>query len=70
MARTDPNSTRSTILKDQPEIDPARLTVAKVDVLDESTIKDTSTLCEEKFPKESHHLHLAFLIPGILHPER
>jgi NAD(P)-dependent dehydrogenase (short-subunit alcohol dehydrogenase family) len=70
-ARTNPDEVRSAILHDLPtKIDPARLTVTKVDVLDESTISDATAFCADKFPKNTHHLHLALLIPGILHPER
>ena len=35
---------------------------------DESTIKSAAEFCGDRF--RSTHLHLAFLVPGILHPER
>ena len=37
-------------------------------VLDESTIASAAQYCSDRF--KSTHLHLAFLLPGILHPER
>ena len=36
--------------------------------VDESTISSAATYCRDRF--KSTHLHLAFLLPGILHPER
>ena len=35
---------------------------------DESTIMSAASACGDRF--KSTHLHLAFLVPGILHPER
>ena len=35
---------------------------------DESTIMSAAEFCGDRF--KSTHLHLAFLVPGILHPER
>lgn len=36
--------------------------------LDEKSISAAAAYCKERFP--STHLHLAFLVPGILYPER
>ncbi|KAH8898529.1 NAD(P)-binding protein [Thozetella sp. PMI_491] len=47
-----------------------RLHVIQMDVTDESTIKAASTLAAELFPPKEYHLHMAFAIPGILHPEK
>jgi NAD(P)-dependent dehydrogenase (short-subunit alcohol dehydrogenase family) len=37
---------------------------------DESTIESAASHCASSFPKATHHLHLAFAIPGILYPEK
>jgi NAD(P)-dependent dehydrogenase (short-subunit alcohol dehydrogenase family) len=37
---------------------------------DESSISAASEHCSKRFPKDTHHLHLAFAIPGILYPEK
>ena len=39
-------------------------------VLDESTIAATVTKTTSLYPPSSHHLRVAFCIPGILHPEK
>jgi len=38
--------------------------------IDETTIAAASAHCGSRFPPSSNHLHLAFLIPGMLHPEK
>ena len=38
--------------------------------LDESSISTAASHCTTLFPPTTHHLRLAFLIPGILHPEK
>lgn len=55
------------------EGDASRLNVLKLDVTSESSIAEAAEKCKELFPMSkdgSSHLHLAFLIPGLLHPER
>jgi NAD(P)-dependent dehydrogenase (short-subunit alcohol dehydrogenase family) len=37
---------------------------------EEGTITEAAAACREKFPTSSHGLHLAFVVPGILHPEK
>jgi len=69
-ARSNLDEVRSSLLKDLKDVDPERLTLAKLDVLDESTISEAAKKCEEKFPAKDNHLHIAFAIPGILHPEK
>ncbi|KAI1193302.1 short-chain dehydrogenase/reductase-like protein [Nemania serpens] len=48
----------------------SRLHVTYLDVTDESSVKAASAKAAEIFPPSSHHLHLAFALPGILHPEK
>ncbi|KAI0904318.1 short-chain dehydrogenase/reductase-like protein [Ustulina deusta] len=48
----------------------SRLHVAYLDVTDEPSVKAASEKAAEIFPPSSHHLHLAFALPGILHPEK
>ncbi|KAF2790636.1 NAD(P)-binding protein [Melanomma pulvis-pyrius CBS 109.77] len=52
------------------DIDEKRLTVMEVDVLDETTIADAASACKDKFPSGSHQLQLAFIVPGLLFPEK
>ncbi|KAI0426916.1 short-chain dehydrogenase/reductase-like protein [Xylaria sp. FL1042] len=47
-----------------------RLHVTHLDVTDESSVKAASEKAAELFPPFSHHLHLAFALPGVLHPEK
>lgn len=48
-----------------------RLHVLPLDVTSEPTIAAAATAAaRDLFPPASHHLHLAFALPGILHPER
>lgn len=37
---------------------------------DEATIEAAASHCTSLFPQKSHHLHLAFALPGILFPEK
>ncbi|KAI1163606.1 short-chain dehydrogenase/reductase-like protein [Nemania serpens] len=48
----------------------SRLHVTYLDVTDESSVKAASAKAAEIFPPSTHHLHLAFALPGILHPEK
>ena len=84
-ARNDVQGARSCILEGI-NVDYGRLEVLQVDVTgislkspfntshwltkstDESTIMSAAEFCGDRF--RSTHLHLAFLVPGILHPER
>ncbi|KAF2259057.1 short-chain dehydrogenase/reductase-like protein [Lojkania enalia] len=68
-ARKDLPKTRDELLKGL-DVDGDRLTMLEVDVLDESSIADAATTCKEKFPSTSHNLHLAFIVPGLLFPEK
>jgi len=59
------------------EGDESRLTVLKLDVTSEKSIASASERCKELFPakggssaQDSSHLHMALMIPGLLHPER
>ncbi|RWA06453.1 hypothetical protein EKO27_g8661 [Xylaria grammica] len=52
------------------EADASRLHVTYLDVADESSIEAASQMAASLFPPSSHHLHLAFALPGILHPEK
>lgn len=38
--------------------------------LDEDTIADAAAACKDLFPSKSHQLQLAFIVPGILFPEK
>ncbi|KAI1320152.1 short-chain dehydrogenase/reductase-like protein [Xylariaceae sp. FL0255] len=48
----------------------ARLHVTQLDVTDESSIEAAASQAADLFPSSSHHLHLAFNLPGILYPEK
>ncbi|KAI0863550.1 short-chain dehydrogenase/reductase-like protein [Xylaria cubensis] len=52
------------------EDDASRLHVTHLDVTDEASIEAAAAKAAELFPPSSHHLHLAFALPGILHPEK
>jgi NAD(P)-dependent dehydrogenase (short-subunit alcohol dehydrogenase family) len=84
-ARKDLDQTKEELLQGT-GIDESRLTVLKLDVLgtlqhirqickmwswslvDESTIADAAATCKEQF--NSHSLQLAFIVPGVLFPEK
>ncbi|KAF2499564.1 NAD(P)-binding protein [Lophium mytilinum] len=71
--RTDLDKTKEELLAGLDGVDEGRLTVLKVDVLDESTISAAAAHCTSQFPPTAtppHHLHLAFIIPGLLFPEK
>ncbi|KAI1261532.1 short-chain dehydrogenase/reductase-like protein [Xylariaceae sp. FL1019] len=48
----------------------SRLHITHLDVTDESSISSAASKASELFPPSSHHLHLAFCLPGILKPEK
>ncbi|KAI1362489.1 short-chain dehydrogenase/reductase-like protein [Xylaria arbuscula] len=52
------------------EDDASRLHVTYLDVTEESSVEAASAKAAELFPPSTHHLHLAFALPGILHPEK
>ncbi|CAO1598875.1 hypothetical protein XANCAGTX0491_002629 [Xanthoria calcicola] len=68
-ARKDLERTKAQILHGL-DVDPSRLSVLKLDVTDESTITAATSQLRTLFPLSSHYLHLAFCVPGILHPEK
>ncbi|APA12028.1 hypothetical protein sscle_08g067980 [Sclerotinia sclerotiorum 1980 UF-70] len=68
-SRKDVEGTKRSILTDL-DVDPKRLTVLEVDVTNESTISSAAEKCSSLFPPSTHHLRLAFSIPGILYPEK
>ncbi|KAF2810315.1 short-chain dehydrogenase/reductase-like protein [Mytilinidion resinicola] len=72
-ARMDLDKTKEELVAGLNGVDEERLTVLKVDVLDESTISAAAAHCTSHFPptaSPAHHLHLAFIIPGLLFPEK
>ncbi|KAK2600929.1 hypothetical protein N8I77_010424 [Diaporthe amygdali] len=71
-ARSDPSDVKDRLLEDIKHDKEAarRLNIVQLDVTDESTIEAASHEAERLFPRDSHHLHLGFAIPGILHPEK
>ena len=69
-ARKDLDQARESILQNLPNVDETRLSVLKLDVLNETSIADAAASCSSRFPAKDNYLHLAFLVPGILHPER
>ncbi|KAI1755723.1 short-chain dehydrogenase/reductase-like protein [Xylaria castorea] len=56
--------------KNNVEDDASRLHVTHLDVTDEASIEAAAAKAAELFPPASHHLHLAFALPGVLHPEK
>ncbi|KAK3393057.1 hypothetical protein B0H63DRAFT_8237 [Podospora didyma] len=72
-SRSDPQAVKQRLLDGlvTPSDDPSgRLEVVRVDVTREDTIASAARVAAALFPSSSHHLHLAFAIPGILHPEK
>ena len=69
-ARKDLDQAQESILENLPGVDESRLSVLKLDVLDETSVAEAASSCSSKFPTKENYLHLAFLVPGILHPER
>ncbi|RDW80060.1 short-chain dehydrogenase protein [Coleophoma cylindrospora] len=68
--RRDVEGVKKSILSDLPDVDSDRLTVMEIDVTDESTISKAASQVKSLFPPSTHHLRLAFCIPGILYPEK
>ncbi|KIW09173.1 hypothetical protein, variant [Verruconis gallopava] len=69
-ARKDVGNARGNILHELRDVDESRLTVLPLDVTDESSIIEAASVISRLLPKDENHLHLAFAIPGILHPEK
>ncbi|KAF1851762.1 NAD(P)-binding protein [Cucurbitaria berberidis CBS 394.84] len=68
-ARKNLDKTKEELLEGL-DVDEKRLTVLHLDVLDERTIEDAATSCKRHFATSSHQLQLAFIVPGILFPEK
>lgn len=47
-----------------------RLHIVRVDVTSESTVQRAAEQAASLFPRSSHHLHLAFALPGVLYVEK
>ncbi|KAI0487494.1 short-chain dehydrogenase/reductase-like protein [Xylaria cf. heliscus] len=48
----------------------SRLHMTRLDVTDEASVETAAAEAAALFPPSSHHLHLAFAVPGILRPEK
>ncbi|KAF2873024.1 hypothetical protein BDV95DRAFT_593406 [Massariosphaeria phaeospora] len=68
-ARKDLEKTKHSLLEGL-DVDAIRLTILEVDVLNESTIANAAATCQEMFPPRAHQLQLAFIVPGLLFPEK
>lgn len=76
--RSNPSAVKDSLLNDlaaQQQTSSAtdaerRLHVLPLDVTNEHTIQAAADKAKTLFPIDTHHLHLAFAIPGILHPEK
>ncbi|KAI0897328.1 NAD(P)-binding protein [Annulohypoxylon nitens] len=73
-ARSDLSAVRASLLDSLPKDDQdsisKRLHLTYVDVTQEPTLNTASAEATRLFPPSTHHLHLAFALPGILHPEK
>ncbi|EMD96027.1 hypothetical protein COCC4DRAFT_124136 [Bipolaris maydis ATCC 48331] len=68
-ARKDLDKTKEELL-DGLDVDEKRLSVLRLDVLDEQTIADTAAACKSQLSGSSNQLQLALVVPGILFPEK
>ncbi|KAF2712546.1 NAD(P)-binding protein [Pleomassaria siparia CBS 279.74] len=68
-ARKDLGTVKKELLEGL-NVDEARLTVMEIDVLNESSIANVAAACKNKFPLNSHQLQFAFVVPGLLFPEK
>lgn len=72
--RSNPSAVKDSLLNSLPATTGAdaerRLHVLPLDVTNEHTIQAAADTAKTLFPVDTHHLHLAFAIPGILHPEK
>ncbi|KAF2671208.1 short-chain dehydrogenase/reductase-like protein [Microthyrium microscopicum] len=69
-ARNDLDGTKRKIMDGLSEVDDKRLKALHLDFLDEKSIMEASKECKSTFPIEDNLLHLAYVIPGILFPEK
>ena len=71
-ARGDPGEVKDLLLDDMNHDKPARgrLSVVHVDVTDEGSIEAAAREAARLFPRDTHHLHLGFALPGVLHAEK
>lgn len=85
-ARTDLDKTREAVLSGLDGVQEDRLHVLRADVLgrsipsshvqkltlapEEDTLSSAASQCSTLFPSDESYLHLAFALPGILHPEK
>ncbi|KAI0003919.1 NAD(P)-binding protein [Xylariaceae sp. FL0662B] len=72
--RTNRSGVRASLLAPTPAplppSAPSRLHMVAVDVTDEASVSAAAARARALFPRRSHHLHLGFALPGILHPEK
>lgn len=70
--RSNPSAVKGSLLDSLPSSTNAddRLHVLPLDVIDEPSIQAAAEKAKALFPVDANHLHLAFAIPGILHPEK
>lgn len=71
-ARSDPHQAKDALLSglDDNGSASSRLHVVSVDVTSEESVRRASERAADLFPKDSHHLHLGFALPGVLYPEK
>ncbi|OBT79836.1 hypothetical protein VF21_01593 [Pseudogymnoascus sp. 05NY08] len=69
-SRSNTEDVRNSLLDGLKNVDVDRLTVLELDCVDEFTISTAADQARQMFPTETHHLRLAYAIPGVLHPER
>ncbi|KFY69850.1 hypothetical protein V499_09698 [Pseudogymnoascus sp. VKM F-103] len=69
-SRSNTEDVRNSLLDGLKNVDVDRLTVLELDCVDEFTISTAADQARQMFPPETHHLRLAYAIPGVLHPER
>ncbi|KLO12807.1 NAD-binding protein [Schizopora paradoxa] len=68
---SSPDEAREHILEPLKEsgVDPKRLSILKLDLTSESSIKDASATLREQLPQDAY-LHTGFFTGGILYPEK
>ncbi|EGR49810.1 uncharacterized protein TRIREDRAFT_59698 [Trichoderma reesei QM6a] len=69
----DPGAAKAALLRDQRQRNELskRLFVVRCDVTDESTVASAAEEARRLFPGDTHHLHLACVLPGVLlNPEK
>ncbi|KAK3500649.1 hypothetical protein B0T13DRAFT_465877 [Neurospora crassa] len=68
-ATPDSSSSSATFSSSAADVS-SRLHLLPLDVCHEDSILACAQKASSLFPPETHHLHLAFALPGILHPEK